>query len=243
MISISYYQSDDSYSHRYTIYTVPCKMVQGYYDDQNDSVNDFWIIVEESVLPKCYDQIVKNIKDYSETNQFRKLYARSNPKKVYESLIRLIKKFKRNNCYMNENGSYVDKYGFDYTDYYLTDISGICLRAVKVIDDFPDDSKNQNLSLIPRTLPRGFPGILRKEALDAVRQLLDNLKNNAQGWDQLEKRRKVLQHELFLFSKGHQGVEGPHPRSKSKSGSKAKTKSKTMKKSKARTKSKTMKKN
>ena len=59
----------------------------GYYDDQNDSVGDLWIFVEEYILPKCYNEVVKNIKDYSETTQFRRLYAKSNPRQVYDSMI------------------------------------------------------------------------------------------------------------------------------------------------------------
>ena len=60
-------------------------MAWGYFDDQNNVVLDNWIFIEESILPKCYDSVIKNIKDYSKLNSFRRLYAKSNPDLLYRS--------------------------------------------------------------------------------------------------------------------------------------------------------------
>ena len=191
--------------------------------------------IEEYILPKCYNEIVKNIKDYSETSQFRRLYAKSNPRQVYDSMIRLITDYKKNNHY-KKNGSLIDKKNnIDWTDYLYTDIAGICLKGVKCLSNYSEYDNVANSDLIPDSLPRGYPEVLRKEALYAIKVLINNLEKNAQGWTNLVKRKESLQHELFLFSKGKHGIEGKHPKIKKQIKSKSKSKSKKSK-SKSKTK-------
>jgi hypothetical protein len=175
----------------------------GLYDDENDNVADIWIQIEENTLPECFNEIIENIQDeYEAINTLRRAYAKNNSKKLYNVIDKWLFKFKRDindeedNPYMN--------------------ISGIALKAARVLQELPSsDPLGTGIfdSLIPQNLPRGYPEWLRKEALNAVKIQLDELDENKQGWTDINKREKALEHELFYFSKGKEGKQGKYSKS------------------------------
>jgi hypothetical protein len=196
----------------------------GIYDDQNDGVTDIWICIEESILPKCYFSLVKNIKDDTELYQFRRLYGKSNPKLLYGAIEKWISRQKKKTS--------LD----DRDDYFHSQISGIGMKAVKIIESTPgydplvigSIKSNRYNNILPDALPRGFPDTIRISVVESIKELIKNLKTNTQGWDNyLRERYEVLQHELYLFTRGNQGKLGKqnktiHTKEKQKSKQKSK---------------------
>ena len=228
-------------------------MGYGYFDDQNDAILDIWILIEESILPKSYDDLIKNIKDYSKLNSFRRLYSKSNPDLLYKSIEKWMSTHNKNTPLDARD------------DYFYSEIVGVSLKAVKVIEEtkgydpteeHPVTDKKYN-KIIPNQLSRGFPETIRNEVVKAIKELVKNIKNNTQGYKKkiLSDRLNALQNELYLFTRGREGIKGlslekekPHGKSiklkdlillRKKNHSKQKTKYKTKQKIKYKTTQKT----
>ena len=180
----------------------------GTYDDENDYVADVWVDIERKVMPKSFEEVSKSItKDHSLLNTLRREYAINNPKKLYIQIEKWIAEHKKYMKKYKENEREFDTlYG---------NIVGVCLKAIRTLQKLPaSDPLGSGIfsSLIPETLPRGYPESLRTEALKSLKILIDRVDKNLQGWKHIESRKMTLQHELFLFSKGKQGIKGKHPK-------------------------------
>ena len=175
--------------------------VWGEYDDENDNVADMWIGIEESTLPKSFNETKEGLgDDYSMINTIRATYAKNNPNKIYNGIKLWLPKYKKQmKDYEDDENPYMN-------------ISGIALKAARFLQDLPSsDPLSSGIfnSMIPNELPRGYPEWLRKEALNAIN---NQIARNQTDWRDDKKRKAALQHELFYFSKGNQGREGAHPR-------------------------------
>lgn len=175
----------------------------GVYDDENDYVADLWIQILDSILPKAFKEVESYLEeDYDTVWKLRNAYAKNNMSKLYDSLVKWIAKFKKNDMKNFEEGENPYQY-----------IVGIVLKAIRYVEELPaSDPLSTGIfnSLIPTKLPSGFPETLRKEVLKAVKS---EIGLNQLGWKNQKERDNALQYELFLFSKGKEGMEGKHPRS------------------------------
>src|SRR5579885_2499267 len=99
--------------------------VWGEYDDENDYIADVWIIIEQKVIPKCYQQIEEDIEDeYLAKNKIRREYAKNNPDKVYKAIRKWLTEYKKN----------IKKEKI--TDPYIY-ISGIGLKVCRMMQGLP----------------------------------------------------------------------------------------------------------
>ena len=191
--------------------------VWGVYDDENDYVADVWGNIIDAILPKKIKEVDKYLEgDWDTKWKIRNAYALENQDKLFSQIERWIMKFKREN---------MKRYGEDENPY--MNIVGVCLRGIRYVGELPvSDPLSSGIfnSGIPSKLPRGFPESLRKEALSAVRK---EIEIDQQGWKGQKSRDNALQHELFLFSKGKEGMEGVHLKPRKEKGSKEKGSKKT----------------
>lgn len=196
----------------------------GVYDDEGDIVADEWITIEESIIPKCLSDISDKIgSDYAAFNALRKSYVVNNPKRTYEVVKKYMTKYEKD--LKKDNG--------ENYEHHLMLISGVSVRAARVMNELiysdPLGSGIFN-SLIPQALPTGYPNWLKKAGLDATKKLLKIADENRLGWMNIRNRKLALNHQLFLFSNGKEGIEGKHSKSNDSSikrkGSKRKSSSK-----------------
>jgi len=120
--------------------------------------------------------------------------APKNPEKIYSAIKNWFDKHKCNNKIDN---------------YYNMSVAGVALTTVRFINYLPiTDPLGAGIfdNPSPSALPNGFPEWLRVEALKGVKYLLNDFKSLGE-WDNQKERIKSLQHELFLFSNGEEGVK------------------------------------
>lgn len=181
----------------------------GEYDDENDHVADEWIAIESKIMPKSFDEIKGSVKDvHFALNTIRRAYAINNPTKVYAQLQKWLGDYKK----------YMKKYKEGDFDYYVCHgtIIGVLLKAIRTLEELPaSDPLGSGIfnSGIPKELPNKFPEILRKEAVNSIEILLDDIDIVTEGWKNPKARKDALNHELFLFTKGKKGIKGKFAKS------------------------------
>lgn len=84
---------------------------------------------------------------------------------------------------------------------------GVCLKAIK---DSQGDINADPLSTglifcitdhhLPKKLPDDFPPTLKKDCLNAINYMIQNVDQNERGWCNLQYRKKSLQEELEYFT-------------------------------------------
>ena len=175
----------------------------GTFDDENDSVHDHWIDIENEAIPKCLKDIKKHVEPVmDEYYSVIRSYIRNNPKETYSVLLKKIKEI--NKYKVNDDRD---------NDIKNRMISGLVLYATKFMQNiYPSYVFTDNT--IPKDFPKGFPDNLRRMALKATKEQIKNVDLNLGGWFNLNKRKKSLQAQLFFFSKGKEGVQGKHPKIK-----------------------------
>ncbi len=167
----------------------------GVYDDENDTIADIWYGIENQIIPKCLHDIAKYV-DSEPLYDVKKSYVRNNPKKTYPVIKKWITKEKTQLHKYPEGEQY---------------ISGIALYAARLMQGLPF-SGIFNAGLLPKDLPEGYPSWLKKEGLAASKKLLVQVHDNVMGWRDITKRKKALEHQVYLFSEGKEGKKGKHPK-------------------------------
>lgn len=87
------------------------------------------------------------------------------------------------------------------------------MKIVRVIQNLKQsDPLGQGIfsNLIPKNFPKDYPQVLRLEALKSLRILIKILDGNILQSTYTDKRKIALQHELFFFTKGKEGIKGKH---------------------------------
>ena len=100
--------------------------------------------------------------------------------------------------------------------YFYSEIVGVALKSVKVIEGTQgyDSSAEHPLTddkydkIIPKKLPRGFPETIRRYVIKSIKELINDINNNTQGWNNLSRRLNALRAELYLFTRGKEGIKG-----------------------------------
>ncbi len=163
----------------------------GSYDNESDHVQDQWLKITMPLLPK-------KLNDYEKEQEF----LRTHSKLVYASVIKytnkLLKitepKFNKIKTLTEKSANFNEKNNYDLlltveTNY--NKIVGVILIAVQLI---------MNTRKFPTDLPNNFPETLRQNALKALDNLSEILEGNPFEWVDLEKRKRCLKDELYLFS-------------------------------------------
>lgn len=157
----------------------------GVYDDENDYVCDEWEFFISKLIKQnntCRKLITNNLNDF----------IKNNTEKFNQFLL----------DYLNDIIAEQKKYAH-YT------IPGICLMVIKHMDNI--QVQHQPLYGIPPSseLPYVFPVNLSEEIrILGVKCIYDSFNEiENEGWIDPIKRKKALNHELYLFSKGQEGID------------------------------------
>lgn len=157
----------------------------GYYDDENDCCCDSWM--------DLIDQFYQKFGEKTE----KELSCEDIEKIVFNTL--------------NENP---DSYNFiidNFLNFSDSEKIGLSLNLIKLLNrqdlqiqplfGFPPDSDLNKLEL-----PKNFPEKLTDLVIESIKIKLVDIEN--EGWADNQERKKALNHELYLFSKGKFGSNG-----------------------------------
>lgn len=174
----------------------------GNYDDECDQVQDTWFEIVRTLLPKSFEKLYQTVTDVEALNRVRDSYIKNDIQLLYTKIIKWVVKYKKTlKTVVNETEKEIAH----------SIIVGICLKTIRFLSDLPmSDPLGQGIfdSLIPEKLAKGYPEDLRKLAVDSIQELIKTADKNYMGWGDVKKRKSALHHELFLFSKGKNGIQG-----------------------------------
>lgn len=191
----------------------------GKYDDEYDEIIDEWWELMKKVLPE-------SMKSYELIRE----YTINNTKKIYNQILKTISELKKRIV----KESYIEDIEKTHSI-----IVGICVKIVRLIQNLPQsDPLGEGIfdNKIPKELPKEYPEKIRLEALKSLRILIKIYDGNVSRSTETINRKKALQHELYFFTKGKEGIEGKHPKQSSKGDNRKGSKKDTKKGSKKVTK-------
>jgi hypothetical protein len=174
----------------------------GNYDDESDQVQDAWIGIIKTLLPKTFNKLYESVNDVEALNRVRDSYIKNDVTALYTKITKWIVRYKKSIKDMKDETEQEIAHSI---------IVGLLLKLIRFINELPmSDPLGAGIfnNLIPASLPKGYPDELRKIALESVQELIKTIDKNYLGWKDVKKRKSALHHELFLFSKGKNGIQG-----------------------------------
>lgn len=174
----------------------------GIYDDECDPVQDIWISIIKTLLPKTFDKLYESVNDVDALNRVRDSYIKNDITALMTKVTKWIVRYKKTIKTMKDDTEQEIAHGL---------IVGLSLKLIRFIEMLPmSDPLGAGIfnSLIPAKLPKGYPDELRKIAIESIQELIGTIDKNYMGWSDIKKRKSALHHELFLFSKGKNGIQG-----------------------------------
>lgn len=174
----------------------------GTYDDECDIVQDVWVSIIKTLIPKSLDKLYETVNDVEALNRVRDSYIRNDIFVLYTKVTKWVIRYKKTIKEMKDETEQEIAHGV---------IVGISLKLIRFIDMLPmSDPLGSGIfsNLIPAKLSKDYPEELRKIATESIQELLKTIDKNYIGWPDLKKRKSSLNHELFLFSKGKNGIQG-----------------------------------
>lgn len=174
----------------------------GIYDDECDPVQDVWISIIKTLLPKTFNKLYESVNDIDALNKVRDSYIKNDVTLLMTKVTKWITRYKKTIKTMKDETEQEIAHGI---------IVGISLKLIRFIEMLPmSDPLGSGIfnNLIPSGLPKGYPDELKKIALESTQELIKSIDQNNMGWEDIKKRKSALHHELFLFSKGKNGIQG-----------------------------------
>ena len=174
----------------------------GVYYDESDPVQDAWFSIIKTLLPKSFDKLCEVVDDYDALNRVRNSYIKKDIPVLYTKITKWVVKHKKTIKSTTNETEQEIAHGI---------IVGLCLKTIRFLNDLPmSDPLGSGIfnNLIPEKLPKGYPDELRKIAFDSIQEMIKTVDANVMKWSDVKKRKTALHHELFLFSKGKQGIIG-----------------------------------
>lgn len=174
----------------------------GTYDDECDPVQDIWISIIKTLLPKSFDKLYESVNDIEALNRVRDSYIKNDLVALMTKVTKWIIRYKKTIKGMKDETEQEIAHGI---------IIGLSLKLIRFIETLPmSDPLGAGIfsNLIPSKLSKGYPDELRKITLESINELIGTVDKNRMGWGDLKKRKSALHHELFLFSKGKNGIQG-----------------------------------
>lgn len=174
----------------------------GNYDDECDVVQDVWIGIIKTLLPKTFDKLYESVNDVEALNRVRDSYIKNDIESLTTKVTKWVTRQKKTIKTMKDEMEQEIAHGI---------IVGVSLKLIRFIGGLPmSDPLGAGIfsNLIPANLPKGYPDELRKIVLESIQELIKTSDNNYMGWNDIKKRKSALHHELFLFSKGKNGIQG-----------------------------------
>lgn len=174
----------------------------GTYDDECDPVQDVWFSIIKSLLPKTFDKLYESVNDVDALNRVRDSYIKNDMTALMTKVTKWVVRYKKTIKSMKDETEQEIAHGI---------IIGISLKLIRFIGALPmSDPLGSGIfsNLIPAGLPKGYPDELKKIALESIQELIKTIDKNNMGWGDVKKRKSALHHELFLFSKGKNGIQG-----------------------------------
>lgn len=174
----------------------------GKYDDESDVVQDVWISIIKTLLPKTFEKLYESVNDIEALNRVRDSYIKNDIDTLKTKITKWVVRYKKTIKNMNDGTEQEIAHGV---------IIGLSLKLIRFINNLPmSDPLGVGIfdNLIPGGMPKGYPEELKKLALESINELLKTIDKNHMGWVDIKKRKTALYHELFLFSKGKNGIQG-----------------------------------
>lgn len=186
----------------------------GEYDDENDTVADAWLDIEEAAMGKSKIKAIVG-DDYETLNNLKREYLMNHPDKLYGAIKAWLTNHKkviqdlerkRESKAKKSTRTKNNKEEMDNLRWEISTIVGIALKAARVMSDSPSSDPlgagifNSGIpKKIPEGSPRKLPEWLRNEALEALEIVIQMEKANDPGWRSPKAREKALQNELSFF--------------------------------------------
>jgi hypothetical protein len=174
----------------------------GNYDDECDIVQDVWISIIKTLLPKTFEKLYESVTDVEALNRVRDSYVKNDIELLNTKVTKWIVRYKKTIKSMKDEIEQEIAHGV---------IVGICLKLIRFTNNLPmSDPLGAGIfnNLIPSGLSKGYPEELRKLAIESIQELIKIIDKNNMNWRDLKKRKSSLHHELFLFTKGKNGIQG-----------------------------------
>jgi hypothetical protein len=179
----------------------------GIFDDDNDSVADRWITIEEKIMPKEFRELMNKMNvDYELYKPIMDDYIKRNKKKLYLEINKDINEIKKyiNKLKKEKKNEYERDILFAYQN-----IAGIILTSIKFLEEFEKSNvlkaTSKKKTNQPKKVPDDYPAKILKEGANAVEILKEDVKPNLMGWfyknNTMKDRMNALNYELKLFTK------------------------------------------
>lgn len=157
----------------------------GYYDNENDIVADMWLLLRDKCLTSSKLKSERN-DDTNHTYNENNIYIYENISKLYKNLQIFIKKYlpkPKDNDVTRDSKNMI--------------IVGLCM---KVFSFYNKQNTKSKMFKKLYNIPDNFPSSIKRTAIKALKENLNNVDDNLLNWSDIKQRKKALKKQLELFA-------------------------------------------